>query len=96
MRRARIEGPITHRTPLVDREPMEIEFARNTFSWGISLRGTRARGPNPRNLIGRPGTNGNRDRRKHVFLGYHDVGRTNPGCKHVETTIVVKEFRLRS
>ncbi len=24
--------------PLVDREPMEIEFAGNLFSWGISVR----------------------------------------------------------
>ena len=31
----------------------------------------------PRNLIGRPGTNGNRVGRKHIFLGYLDAGNTN-------------------
>ena len=31
MRRARIEGPISYRTPLVGGERMEIEFAGNTF-----------------------------------------------------------------
>ena len=40
MRGARIEGPITHRTPLVGWEPMKIEFARNKLVWGISMRRT--------------------------------------------------------
>ena len=31
----------------------------------------------PRKPIGRPGTNGNRAPRKHIFLGYLDAGNTN-------------------
>ena len=32
--------------PLVDREPMEIEFSGNTFSWEVSMRGTEMHRPN--------------------------------------------------
>ena len=45
----------------------------------------------PRNLIGRPGTNGNRVGRKHVFLGYLDAGNTNPAPKHLENPLVDRE-----
>ena len=38
-------GPNHLETPLVDREPMKIEIAVNTFPRGISMRGTRIRGP---------------------------------------------------
>ena len=37
--------PVNLETPLLDREPMEIEFAGNMFSWGISMRETRIRRP---------------------------------------------------
>ena len=46
MRGARIEGPITHRSPLVDREPMKIELAGNTFFLGVSTREKWMRDPN--------------------------------------------------
>ena len=45
----------------------------------------------PRNPIGRPGTNGNRVRGKHVILGYLDAGNTNPAPKHLETPLVDRE-----
>ena len=45
----------------------------------------------PRNPIGRLGTNGNRVRRKHVFLGYLDAGNANPGFRHPETPLVDRE-----
>ena len=45
----------------------------------------------PRNPIGRPGTNGNRDRCKHVPQGYVDTGNTNPVPNHLETPLVDRE-----
>ena len=45
MRRVQIEGPITHRNLLVGWEPMEIEFAGNTFSGGSETWEARIRGP---------------------------------------------------
>ena len=45
----------------------------------------------PRNPIGRPGTNGNRVRRKHVIMGYLDAGNTNPVPKYYENPLVVRE-----
>ena len=38
----------------------------------------------PGNLIGRPGTNGNRVRQKHAFLRYLDTGNPNLTFKHLE------------
>ena len=45
----------------------------------------------PRNPIGRPGTNGNRFRRKQAFLGFLDAGNMNPRPKHLETPLVDRE-----
>ena len=45
----------------------------------------------PRNPIGRPRTNGNRVRRKHVFLRYLDVKNTNPQSEHLEIQLVDRE-----
>ena len=39
-------GPRHFETPLVDREPMEIEFAGNTFSWEVSMCETEMHRPN--------------------------------------------------
>ena len=64
---------------------------------GVSRRGEHeSEAQTPRTPIGRPGTNGNRVCRKHLFLGYLDAGNTNPGSRHVETTLVVHEYCLRS
>ena len=62
MRRARIEGPINHRSLLVDWAPMEIELAekgspRSSETWEVGIRCPFARKP-----IGWWGTNGNRVR----------------------------------
>jgi hypothetical protein len=46
--------------PLVDREPMKIEFAGNTFFWGISMWETQMHRPKTLKASGPPGTN--RDR----------------------------------
>ena len=114
-------------TPLVDREPIEIEIAENTFPRGMSIRETRIQCPitskphwstgnqwksrslktpssrvcgcgkhessaqSPRNPIGRPGTNRNRDRRKHLPQGHVDTGNTNPVPNHLETPLVDQE-----
>jgi hypothetical protein len=48
----------------------------------------RSEGRLSRKPIGRPGTNGNRVRRKHVILGYLGAGNTNLAPKHLETPLV--------
>ena len=49
----------------------------------------------PRNPIGPLGTNENQSRWKQAFLNNRDAGNTNPGSKHIETTLVVQESCLR-
>ena len=49
----------------------------------------------PRNPIGRPKTDGNRAGREQAFLNNLDAENTNPGPKHIETTVVVQEYCLR-
>ena len=48
----------------------------------------------PRNLIGRPGTNGNRADRNQALLNNLDAGKMNPGPKNFATTNAVQEYLL--
>jgi hypothetical protein len=45
----------------------------------------------PRKPIGRPGTNENRARRKHVILSYLDAGNVNPRPIHLENPLADRE-----
>ena len=63
--------------PLVDREPMEIEFAGNMFSWGISMRETRIRRPNTSKTHWSIGNQWKSSEPETYFPGYLDAGNTN-------------------
>ena len=59
---------------------------------GVSRRGEHESGvQKPRNLIGRPGANGNRVCRKQVFLEYLDAENMNLASKNLETPLVDRE-----
>ena len=92
LRRTELESEVRLlRSSSLHREPMKIEFAENTFYGDILTWEHESGVQTARNPIGQVGTNRNRAHRKHVFLGFLDMGYMNPGSTHLKNPLIDRE-----